>query len=355
VNARPAGGRRKAAVRWLVPALVLATLGATLGEVIASSSSGGARSLPVLSADELLGQVKAARPASFSGTVVAQLSDGAEALQGVAALEVLAAGTPPAALGGAHTVRVWYGGPTQQRVALVGANAETDFFRSGEQVWQWSSADRIAVHSTAPSTVDAGGPAWSVTALLTPVSLAHVLLSAADSPLTDVSLAETVADRSVYGMVLRPKEPNSLVDYVHIAVDGATKTPLGVQVYARGAASPAVDVSFTDIRYAAQPASMFNFDPPEDATVTTGAEPRATTVTRYGTGWTSVLCYSGSAVTPQELAANEVLAIAPDVVKGDWGEGTLLKSALVSALVTTDGRVFVGAVAPSELYAAAAR
>ena len=36
--------------------------------------------------------------------------------------------------------------PSKQRVALLGATDETDVFRNGRSVWQWSSADRRAVH-----------------------------------------------------------------------------------------------------------------------------------------------------------------------------------------------------------------
>jgi hypothetical protein len=42
-------------------------------------------------------------------------------------------------------------------------------------------------------------------------------------------------------------------------------------------------------------------------------------------------------------------------VRGSWGSGKLLRSALVSALLTDDGRLVVGAVPPELLYAAAGR
>jgi len=40
-------------------------------------------------------------------------------------------------------------------------------------------------------------------------------------------------------------------------------------------------------------------------------------------------------------------------VSGDWGSGRLLTSRLVSALITDDGRLLVGAVPPQLLYQAA--
>jgi hypothetical protein len=41
-------------------------------------------------------------------------------------------------------------------------------------------------------------------------------------------------------------------------------------------------------------------------------------------------------------------------VHGTWGSGQLLHTSLISVLVTSDGRVLVGAVTPSVLYADAA-
>jgi hypothetical protein len=40
-------------------------------------------------------------------------------------------------------------------------------------------------------------------------------------------------------------------------------------------------------------------------------------------------------------------------VSGAWGSGRLLRTSLVSVLITDGGRAFAGAVQPSVLYAAA--
>ena len=41
-------------------------------------------------------------------------------------------------------------------------------------------------------------------------------------------------------------------------------------------------------------------------------------------------------------------------VSGTWGSGHLLSGTLFSAVLTDDGRVAIGAVAPAQLYAALA-
>ena len=48
-----------------------------------------------------------------------------------------------------------------------------------------------------------------------------------------------------------------------------------------------------------------------------------------------------------------MLKVLP-TVSGAWGSGHLLRGTLFSALLTDDGRVAVGAVAPEALYAALA-
>jgi hypothetical protein len=42
-------------------------------------------------------------------------------------------------------------------------------------------------------------------------------------------------------------------------------------------------------------------------------------------------------------------------VSGSWGSGHLLSGSLFSALITDDGKVLVGAVAPEKLYEAAGK
>jgi hypothetical protein len=40
-------------------------------------------------------------------------------------------------------------------------------------------------------------------------------------------------------------------------------------------------------------------------------------------------------------------------VHGSWGSGRLLRTSLLSVLITSSGKALIGAVAPSVLYAAA--
>lgn len=343
--------QRHPSLRWLVPLVIVSAAAAVLVNVFDTSPT--VRTLPTISAATLLGDMRSARQTSFSGTVVAQVSADASVLGTVNALS--STDSLDALSTGSHTLRVWYAGPTKQRVAIVSALEETDIFRSGNDVWQWNSADKIAVHSSIPSGTRASASLWTSLTSLTPVDLAHEVLAASRTGTrTSIAGQEQVADRAVYGLVLRPVAADSLIDYVHIAVDGRTKTPLAVQVYPRDTAEPAIDVEFTDVSFGSQPDNMFDFAPPEGTQVRTGTTDVPMPVATIGTGWSTVLCYRGTHVSPTQLQATVAPALEPSKVKGGWGKGRLLQSPLVSVLITSDGRIYVGAVQPSALYAAAA-
>jgi outer membrane lipoprotein-sorting protein len=350
---------RSRALRWLAPVGVVGV--AALAATGAFSASASSNDLPTTTPAALIAAVQTSGVEGFSGTVVSHLS------LGLPDLPAMGNGDEPTSfaslLTGSHTMQLWYGGLDKQRVALLGATDETDLFRNGTDVWQWSSADQVAVHSTLPADTRTPAPAPSSTSSLTPADLASGALQALD-PTTRVSIddSHTVADRSAYELVLTPRTTATKVGSVHISVDGQTKIPLGVQVYARNASAPAVDVAFTSIRFGTQAERNFVFSPPPNATVheagssRSPAEPRAaagghTKPRTTGSGWTTVVALDPGKAAVAKLLGPASKTLTP--VSGAWGTGRLLESALVSVLVTSDGRLFAGAVDPDNLYAAA--
>jgi hypothetical protein len=258
---------------------------------------------------------------------------------------------------------VWSGGVDKQRLALLGSTDETDLFRNGSDLWQWTSGDQVAVHATVPAAAESGGAAASPTPLpgaaassLTPAALASRALGALDaSTRVVVESGHTVAHRSAYELVLTPRTSGTKVGSVRISVDGATKVPLGVQVFARHSISPAVDVAFTSIRFARPSDRNFVFTPPANATVhqVNAASAAKASPGRTGADWTTVIGLSPGTSMVSSLERGLLLkTLTP--VSGRWGKGHLLESSLISVLVTDDGRLFVGAVDPADLYAAAA-
>jgi len=228
---------------------------------------------------------------------------------------------------------------------------------------------------------------------LTPQQAASRALAAV-GPTTTVSVQSNVvvAGEAAYQLVLAPKSPSSLVGQVRIAIDAAHNVPLRVQVFAKHAASPAFQVGFQSISFVRPAAANFDFTPPPGAKVTTEAVgregwPTASGHTHpqvIGTGWLSVAvlpssglaglgggagsasraassaAQSASGTTPsgaspgEETAAIGALLHSATPVHGAWGSGRLLRTSLMSLLITSNGQVLVGAVTPSVLYADAA-
>lgn len=316
-------------------------------------------SLPRTTPAALIAAVQDSAVAGYSGTVVSHLSIGLPDLPTVADSGEDMSFT--SLLSGSHTLQVWYGGDDKQRIALLGATEETDLFHDGRDVWQWSSSDHLALHATLPAErrdePEAALP--SASASLTPTQLGRRLLAALD-PSTKVRMSRnhTVADRSAYELVLTPRTSETKIGSVHIEVDGATKMPLGVQVFPRGSSSAAVDVAFTSIHFGTQSDRNFRFQPPPNATVREAKLPDQSgghhMLKRTGSGWTTVLVMRSEPADVSKFGKG-LLRKATQPVSGSWGRGRLLDDELVSVLITGNGHVYLGAVQPTELYAAAGR
>jgi outer membrane lipoprotein-sorting protein len=390
--------RSRPALRWLVPSAAAALViggGAAAGTIVANADP----SLPERSAAQLLVDVQNARPEGLSGTVVQRVDLGLPAELG------LGGGASGATdivklLAGNTTVRVWYAGQEQARVALLSTLGETDVIRNGSDVWVWRSKENTATHVKLPAGKEKQTPsALPGGVASTPQEAAAAALAAID-PTTAVTTsgAAKVAGRPAYELVLAPRDTASLVGQVRLAIDAKEHIPLRVEVFAKGADTPAVRVAFEQISFGKPDAEQFTFNPPPGAKVTNeggtatqradrtpsktdGTKPEGTKPHRtrpaeldasgptvVGTGWTSVLVAklpagavdkAGAATKDEAQAAGlpdvgAMLAKLPKV-SGTWGSGKLLTSALFTALLTDDGRLLVGAVSPEKLYEAAAK
>ncbi|MFC8504634.1 outer membrane lipoprotein carrier protein LolA [Pedococcus sp. NPDC057267] len=400
------------ATRWLAPGAAVVLVGGVA--LVANHSASADPSLPPRSAAQLLVDVQQARLAGLSGTVVQTSNLGLPSIAGLGGGGGAEGGSGGSSalsstIAGTHTWRVWLAGQDRQRLALVGSLGESDLIRDGRNVWMWSSKDKTATHTVLPAesaTGDHSGAAGgapgagatpgatpSPTDLpKTPQEAAQRALAALD-PTTSVTTSGTssVAGRSAYDLVLKPRDAQSLVAQVRISIDATKHVPLRVQVYSTRTANPAFEVGFTSVDFATPAASQFAFNPPPGTKVTehtfpakadlqkgsaaARAQADASRPTVVGKGWTTVLVgklpTSTGSTSPGTGASGDragvngatgakgaaslqgMLALLPKV-SGTWGSGHLLSGTLFSAVVTTDGRYAVGAVAPDRLYAALA-
>src|SRR5712671_3518635 len=285
--------------RWAIPAGALVVTGGVLAGSLISSAQ-AAPGLPARTAAELLAEVADSTPPPLTGTVVETASFGLPALP--------ATGNPTSLsslLTGSHTMRVWYASPGHFRLAAPQSLSESDVIRDGRTAWLWQST----LNKVTKFTLPANSPEKVVPQQpLTPQQAAKQVLAAV-GPTTTVRVDSnvTVAGQAAYALVLAPKDTRSLIGQVQIDVDGSNGVPLRLQVFARGASSPAFQVGYTDIHFVTPAPADLSFTPPAGAAVThvnltgdqagSGRQAMPGTAT-IGSGWLTVLKLPSSALTP---------------------------------------------------------
>ncbi|WP_203827011.1 LolA family protein [Actinoplanes palleronii] len=376
--------KSRPALRWLVPgatAVVVIGGGAAAGTIVASAEP----SLPDRSAAQLLVDLSSAKPAGLSGTVVQSADLGLPGVAGLAgSLGGSAGGGLTSLIAGSNTARVWYAGEDKVRVALQSTQGETDVIRNGPDLWQWSSSDNTGTHLKLKG--DAASPKHSLPSSVpsSPQDAAAAALAAIDpSTKVETTGAAQVAGRDAYELVLSPKDTDSLVGQVRLAIDAEQHIPLRVEVYAKNTVKPAVRVAFDTISFQVPDAEQFTFNPPPgakideagtkaldqaDATKKGVPHPSSTAPSGakndpkvIGKGWTTIvsatlptdalseLTTAGKGTGKEADTAKALLGVLPEV-SGSWGKGRLLTGSLFSVLITDDGRVLAGLVTPEALY-----
>ena len=362
VNAGSERLRRRLA--WALPVLVAGAVAAGVAVSTAATST-ASQPLSPRTAKQLLVAVQQTTAVTLSGTVHESARLGLPSLPGDRSSTTW---SWQSFITGSHTARVWADGPDKQRVALIGELAEADVVHNGSDVWTYTSATNTVTHTVLRRGTQQATPPGA--ADLTPSAAAARLLKAV-SPSTSVTVdaGRTVAGRSAYTLVLRPRDRRSTVRKVTIAIDAAKHIPLQVQVF--GASSkPAFETGFSKISFGRPAGAIFNFRKPAGATVSTdplgthdrrgmrgmrehrpairsaGPAQRAPRV--IGSGWTSVVELSGGVNSIGGGLLDQLTSAV-----GSTGE-RLLHTALINAVLLPDGRVFVGAVQPAFLEHVAA-
>jgi outer membrane lipoprotein-sorting protein len=359
--------------RWAVPAGALVVTGAVMAGSLISGAQ-AAPSLPSRTPAQLLAAVAQDQGPALYGSVLETAALGLPSLPGNSSSPT----SITSLLTGSHTVNVWYASPEHFRLTLPASLSETDVIRNGSTVWLWQSTTNSVTEISVPA--DQTKPKPMPAPALTPQQAASQVLAAV-GPTTAVSVDSNVvvAGQPAYELVVAPKDARSLVGQIRIAVDGHNGVPLQVQVFARGSSNPAISVGFSSITFATPAPADTSFTPPAGAKITKetpgreanpGGKPTGTGITTIGAGWLTVLDLPSSALTSgspgqgpvsangtsgESAAALRALIGSATVEHGAWGTGRLLRTSLISVLMTDSGGTFIGAVQPSVLYAAATK
>ncbi|MFI2075488.1 MULTISPECIES: LolA family protein [Streptomyces] len=418
-------GRRRKAVRYAVPVAVAGVAAATIGITSAFAGTGDP-DLPRISAQDLIAKMAQSDTQRMSGTVKISTDLGLPSLPSGASFGADgkdgkggkggghdggkggAAPSPESKLtellSGTHTLRVAADGPDKQRLSLVERAAEYSVIRNGDQLWAYDSASNTVYHSKAPKAPaegkggKAGQDMPKGLGAASPQELSKKVLAAADES-TSITVDGTakVAGRDAYQLVIKPKQGESTVGSVRIAVDAKSGVPLKFTLAAKSGGKAVVDAGFTKVDFGKPSAGTFAFTPPKGAKVTEADEKAAGAGRDHkndhksglpealglpgvggdasvapevtGEGWASIARFSagkdaGTAVTGKAKSgakggeknaadAGALLDSFGTKVSGGFGSGRVFSTKIVNALVTDDGKVYVGAVDKDALVKAA--
>ncbi|MCT4355924.1 DUF2092 domain-containing protein [Streptomyces sp. Je 1-79] len=379
---------RKAS-RYIVPVAVAGVAAATIGLVPALAASGDP-DLPEITAQQLIEKIAASDTQTLSGTFKVSTDLGLPSVAGLAGSLGGGSGSASAdpqekltqLVSGTHTLRVAADGPEKQRLTILDGSDEYSLIHNGDDVWGYDSKSNEVFHEKA----DGAGKAPEKELPATPKELADEILKAADGT-TSITVGGTakVAGRDAYQLVVKPKQSGSTVESVKVAVDAQNGTPLKFTLASVDGGKPVLDAGFTKVDFGRPAASTFDFEAPKGAKVTEGAaghEKAPAEVEKelekgfggleglfggagagaegpnvIGEGWTSIATFDTGAKAPKtDDAPAEVqgfLDALGDKVSGKFGSGTVFKTKLVNALLTDDGKVYVGAVTKQALVDAA--
>ncbi|MFE4659141.1 outer membrane lipoprotein carrier protein LolA [Streptomyces hydrogenans] len=377
--------------RYVVPIAVAGIAAATIGLVPALAASGDP-DLPEITAQQLIEKIAASDTQTLSGTFKISTDLGLPAFDGL--LGGLAGGgsgggsgegsaDPSAQLtklvSGTHTLKIAADGPERQKLTLLDGDERYSLIHNGDEVWAYDSASNQVFHEKG---AEEAGRAPEKELPASPKALAdEVLKAAGDTTSITVGGTANVAGRDAYRLVIAPKQQGSTVEAVTIAVDAATGTPLKFTLDSTSGGKPVVDAGFTKVDFARPAASEFDFTVPKGAEVTEGDQLEKDHAGKapedlekalgdfglggagqngpevVGEGWTAIATFDTGAAAPKtEDAPKEArgfLDALGDEVSGKFGSGTVFKTKIVNALMTDDGKVYVGAVTPQALVDAA--
>ena len=320
--------QHRIAVRWAVPAGVVATVGVIIA-ASAVASAEATPSLPATSAAQLLASLSQAKPLGPLTATVAETADlGLPQLPALPGADGESSASPLTS--GTRQVSIWYRDAQHVRVAEPVSDGETDYRLDGQTLWIWNSGTQTATKVTLPAHSRLSGgngvrPAPGPKSLParqlpgSPLAAANQVLKAV-GPTTVVSVQRNVyvAGRAAYQLELVPRSSQSLVGRVLIAIDASKRIPLRVQVFARGSDTVAYGVGFTALSFGTPAASNFSFAPPPGATVktqTVPANPKALLPAGVGLGALNGLSRSVGPIKPIALPAKQLAKIKAQFAK----------------------------------------
>jgi len=226
--------RARASWRWPAVAAGVAILCAL--PVLASALP---VSVPALTAAQLRDRIVASAGMSYSGYAESNATFGLPPLSGLSSVTSL--------LDGVTKMRVWQAAPDRWRVDVLSDAGERDTYQLGTREFLWNSGAQL---TTEVLQQGPGQPGIRLprAADLVPTALAQRVLDEAGPAAKYSTLPPVrVAGRSAVGLRVTPGDPDSTIGQIDIWAVPSTGLPLMVEVFGRGARTPALQSQFFQV------------------------------------------------------------------------------------------------------------
>jgi outer membrane lipoprotein-sorting protein len=323
------------------------------------AGAGASPSLPPIAPEQLVESVISAAPPALTGTVQVNNALGLPALPGAGEASGLLSN-------GTSQFQVWADGHGRHRASIPSQGGELTVVNDGSTVWKWDSRKRTASRTERPESkhpdAEHGTPPDPS------AEARRIIDTLRQSSNVAVDGTASVAGRDAYELVLTPKPTErTVLREVRVAVDAEKRIPLELVVNTNGSSDPALKVGFTRLDLAPPEPGLFQFTPPAGAKVEQEkrdgghAKPPQGERKVVGDGWDTVMvtrvpeqqpsdkpkAHGGKPADPRQMAERVGKRIS-----GPWGEGWVISTKAGTALLTSDGRLAVGAVPEQVLTSA---
>jgi hypothetical protein len=189
-------------------------------------------SVPAMTATQLESRILASREESFDGYAESSADFNLPDFPAFSSVTPL--------LDGTTRMRVWQASPDRWRVDTLSDAGESDTYQVGHDEYVWNSGQELLTGIYGQQTVRLPRAADFV-----PSALAIAIIAQA-GPKAGLRVLppRRVGGRSAAGLAVIPASPESTIGQADIWADPATGLPLLVEVFGRGAATPALTSEF---------------------------------------------------------------------------------------------------------------
>ncbi len=216
--------------RWATAAVGVAILCAL--PVLASALP---VSVPALTAAGLRARILRSAGMSYAGYAESNATFGLPPLRGLSSVTSL--------LNGVTKMRVWQAAPDRWRVDVLSDAGERDTYQLGTREFLWNSGAQLSTEVV--QQAGSAGVRLPRAADLVPTSLAQRILAEAGPAARYSTLPPLrVAGQSAAGLRVTPGDPASTIGQIDIWAVPSSGLPLMVEVFGRGARTPALQSQF---------------------------------------------------------------------------------------------------------------